>query len=133
GRRIRPLLASRAAAGGRDRAARPDPPSRARARRRHQLAAGRAGGGIAGRLLFLHSSAGLYGADLQLAALAGGMRERGWEATAVLPERGDLADRLEQAGVDVVVLPLAVMRRRLLTPRGLARVAVASRQERGAL
>ena len=61
------------------------------------------------------------------------MRERGWEATAVLPERGDLADRLEQAGVDVVVLPLAVMRRRLLTPRGLARVAVASRQERGAL
>ena len=37
----------------------------------------------------------------------------------MLPERGELAPLLEQAGVEVVVHPLAVLRREALTPRGL--------------
>lgn len=83
-----------------------------------------------GRVLFLHSSAGLYGADLQLVALAGGLRRRGWETVAVLAERGDLEPRLEAEGVEVVVEPLAVLRRRLLSASGLRDLAAAARSER---
>jgi hypothetical protein len=61
-------------------------------------------------VLFLHSSAGRYGADLQLLALAGGLDDR-YRAIAVLPERGELAPLLENEGVEVLVRPLAVLRR----------------------
>jgi glycosyltransferase involved in cell wall biosynthesis len=66
-------------------------------------------------------------------ALAGGLRARGWETVAVLPDRGDLASRLEGADVEVVVHPLAVLRRRLLEPSGLIRLALAARRERTTL
>lgn len=85
---------------------------------------------MAKRILFLHSSAGLYGADLQLVALAGGLCARGWEATTVLPERGQLAERLEAVGTEVVVEQLAVLRRRMLSPSGLGQLALAARTER---
>jgi glycosyltransferase involved in cell wall biosynthesis len=65
--------------------------------------------------------------------LAGGLRERGWQTAAVLPERGELAERLEAAGVELTVRPLAVLRRRLVNPAGLARLAVQAARERGAL
>src|SRR3954447_9618013 len=84
-------------------------------------------------VLFLHSSAGLYGADLQLVALAGGLHSRGWAVRVVVPSHGPLADRLEAVGVDVTVHPLAVLRRRLLSPTGLIRLAIDARRERGAL
>lgn len=48
----------------------------------------------------------------------------------MLPERGALAPRLEAAGVDVAVHPLAVLRRRLVSPGGLPRLAWAARGER---
>lgn len=51
----------------------------------------------------------------------------------MLPERGELAERLEAAGVELTVRPLAVLRRRLLNPRGLARLATEAARERGAL
>jgi glycosyltransferase involved in cell wall biosynthesis len=51
----------------------------------------------------------------------------------VLPERGALGERLEAAGVELTVRPLAVLRRRLVNPGGLARLAVDSVRERGAL
>jgi glycosyltransferase involved in cell wall biosynthesis len=51
----------------------------------------------------------------------------------VLPERGELAERLEAAGVEVTVRPLAVLRRRLLGATGLARLAVVAARERSAL
>jgi glycosyltransferase involved in cell wall biosynthesis len=47
----------------------------------------------------------------------------------VLPERGDLAERLEDAGVSVVVHPLAVLRRRLLSPSGVARLFIKRRRD----
>ncbi|HEX6713583.1 MAG TPA: glycosyltransferase family 4 protein [Thermoleophilaceae bacterium] len=85
------------------------------------------------RVLFLHSSAGLYGADRQLVALAGGLQSRGFAVTTVIPERGSLAARLEAAGVDVVVHPLAVLRRRLLSPGGIARLGIQGVRERSVL
>jgi glycosyltransferase involved in cell wall biosynthesis len=97
------------------------------------VGADRTGSGLNPRILFLHSSAGLYGADLQLLALASGLRRRGCETAAVLPERGELAARLEATGVEVAVHPLAVLRRRLTTPAGLATLARDARREGDAL
>jgi glycosyltransferase involved in cell wall biosynthesis len=69
-------------------------------------------------VLFLHSSAGRYGADRQLLTLASGLDRGRFEPLAVLPERGELAALLEEAGVETVVAPLAVLRRAHLGPRG---------------
>ncbi len=50
----------------------------------------------------------------------------------VLPERGPLTQRLEDAGADVVTHPLAVLRRGLV-PFGLPAMAMAARRDRRAL
>jgi len=88
---------------------------------------------VARRVLILHSSAGRYGADLQLLAIAGGLDRARWQPLCVLPERGELGALLEQAGVEVVVHPLAVLRRRLLTPSGTARLVRAAAADRRAI
>ena len=87
-------------------------------------------------VLYLHSSAGRYGADLQLLALAGGLNRDLWRPLVVLPDRGPLTDLLETANVECVNAPLAVLRRRLLTPPGLASITtrlIGQRREIGAL
>jgi glycosyltransferase involved in cell wall biosynthesis len=81
-------------------------------------------------VLILHSSAGLYGADLQLLAIARGLEPSRWRAVCVLPERGRLGPLLEDAGARLVVHPLAVLRRALLTPRGLASLGIAVARDR---
>jgi glycosyltransferase involved in cell wall biosynthesis len=62
-------------------------------------------------ILFLHSSAGLYGADRQLVGLASGLDRERFRPVAVLPERGELAGLLEDADVETLVSPLSVLRR----------------------
>ena len=74
-------------------------------------------------VLILHSSAGRYGADLQLLAIADGLDRARWRPVCVLPERGQLGPLLEAADAEVVVHPLAVLRRALLSPRGAALLA----------
>ena len=64
---------------------------------------------------------------MQLLALATGLE--GWTPLVVLPSEGPLADRLRTAGVEVRVHPLAVLRRRTLTARGVARLAPALRRD----
>jgi glycosyltransferase involved in cell wall biosynthesis len=51
----------------------------------------------------------------------------------VLPSRGELADRLASANVEVVVHPLAVLRRRMLSPGGVARLGTQGVRERSDL
>jgi len=51
----------------------------------------------------------------------------------VLPSRGELADRLASANVEVVVHPLAVLRRRMLSPGGVARLGIQGVRERSDL
>ena len=89
--------------------------------------------GAARSVLILHSSADLYGSDLQLLAIAGGIDPGRWRAVCVLPERGPLAERLAAAGAEVVVHPLAVLRRRLANPLRAAGLARAMRADRAAL
>lgn len=73
--------------------------------------------------LLLHSSAGRYGADRQLVAMAAGLDPDRWRATAVLAEDGPLVDDLRTVGCEVLVRPLSVLRREVFSPVGLARVA----------
>ncbi|MCW3011766.1 MAG: glycosyltransferase family 1 protein, partial [Solirubrobacterales bacterium] len=65
-------------------------------------------------VLYLHSSAGRYGADRQLLAIAGGLDPARYAALVVLPEDGPLADDLRALGIEVLVRPLAVLRRALM-------------------
>jgi glycosyltransferase involved in cell wall biosynthesis len=84
-------------------------------------------------VLYLHSSAGRYGADRQLLAIAGGLDPARYAALVVLPEDGPLADDLRALGIEVLVRPLAVLRRALMSPRGLGQVARAFAADAGGL
>ena len=81
----------------------------------------------------MHSSAGRYGADRQLLALAAGLERDRFTPVAVLPERGELAGLLEDAGVETLVAPLAVLRRAELGPRRAWRTLRADVRELEAL
>ncbi len=88
----------------RARGPRPHPPPRSRAR-----AAVGAADRRALSVLFVHSSAGRYGADRQLALLAQP------QDTVLLPFDGPLVEDLR---CDVVIGPVPVLRRELLSPKG---------------
>ena len=80
-------------------------------------------------ILFLHSSAGRYGADWLLVALASGLDRERFTPVAVLPERGELGGLLEDAGVEVVVADLSILRRAELGPRAVWRMLRADESE----
>lgn len=82
-------------------------------------------------VLLVHSSSGRYGADRQLQLIATGLDRDRYRPVVVLPTEGPLADDLREAGVEVLVRPLAVLRREHATARGAA--AVASRVTRDAV
>ncbi|MEA2273786.1 MAG: hypothetical protein QOI98_2494 [Solirubrobacteraceae bacterium] len=82
------------------------------------------------RVLYLHSSSGRYGADRQLHLIATGLDPDRYRALVVLPEEGPLVDDLRAAGVEVLVRPLAVIRRELMSPGGLRGIAAARRRDR---
>ena len=91
------------------------------------------GGARPRTVVYLHSSAGRYGADRQLGLIATGLDPTRYRPLVVLPEHGDLATDLRAAGVDVRVRPLAVLRRALMSPRGLGRVSAAWAADAGGL
>ncbi|MGE4425856.1 MAG: glycosyltransferase [Solirubrobacteraceae bacterium] len=74
-------------------------------------------------ILYLHSSAGRYGADRQLTAIVGGLDPAAYRALVVLAEEGPLVDDLRAAGADVLVRPLAVLRREVMSAGGLVGLA----------
>lgn len=84
-------------------------------------------------VLYLHSSSGRYGADRQLHAIATGLDPERYRALVVLPDGGDLKTDLNAAGVEVLVRPLAVLRRSLMSPAGLSRVVTAWAADAGGL
>jgi glycosyltransferase involved in cell wall biosynthesis len=74
------------------------------------------------RILFAHAADEAYGADRILLQAVVELAARGWEPVVVLPddtEPGWLTSRLGEAGVPVRRGPLAVARRRYLSPRHL--------------
>ena len=85
------------------------------------------------RILYLHSSSGRYGADRQLHLMATGVDPERYVALVVLPDEGPLADDLRAAGIEVLIRPLAVLRRALMRPAGLGQVALAFAADAGGL
>ncbi len=107
-----PVQPAEPPAGGRHRDARAHPAPRPGSGRSQPPARGRA---VAPhRVLFVHSSAGRYGADRELAVLAETLDRDRVEPTVLLPFEGPLADDIRAAGVDVLFGELAVVRRETL-------------------
>jgi glycosyltransferase involved in cell wall biosynthesis len=65
--------------------------------------------------------------------IASGLDRARYLPLVVLPDHGELAGDLQAAGVEVLVRPVSVLRRQLLTPAGLAGVAAAAARDAFAL
>ena len=78
------------------------------------------------KVLIVHSSAGLYGADRCLLWIAEGLTERGMAVEAVLPFTGILESELQKIGVPVHLIEPIVFRRSVMNPVGLAKLAANS-------
>lgn len=80
-------------------------------------------------VLVAHPSPDLYGSDWQLVETITGLLESGYRVNVALPEDGPLVSVLEDVGARVAVVPFTVLRKALLTPRGLAGLAARAPDE----
>lgn len=80
------------------------------------------------KLLILHSSSDLYGASKILLTSLALFKKHGHEAMVVLSAKGELSERLAQMDVPVVYMPLGIIRRKYMNPRGLVNRVQATRQ-----
>jgi len=78
------------------------------------------------RLLLAHPSAELYGSDRVTVESAAALVEAGWEVVVALGAQGPLRAELENAGARVVVTPVPVLRKNLMSPAGVLRFALAN-------
>lgn len=74
-------------------------------------------------VLVAHPSPDLYGSDRQLLETVAGLHQAGHRVLVALPEHGPLEAEMEAVGAKVAVLPFTVLRKALLSPRGLAGLA----------
>lgn len=70
-------------------------------------------------ILFVHHSAGLYGADKMLLSLVEGIDKQCFHAIVLLPVEGELLSALHDAGIEVHVVPLLRLGRASMSVRGL--------------
>ncbi|WP_292764981.1 glycosyltransferase [Microbacterium sp. UBA3486] len=73
-------------------------------------------------VLLVHPGAELFGSDRMLLESAIGLVESGARVVVALPSSGLLVKELRAAGVEVVIVPMLVLRKVLLTPRGLPKL-----------
>ena len=72
-------------------------------------------------ILFVQSSADLYGSDRCLISIASGLSKKGYKISVVVPYYGDLIKPLESAGIRTWVLEPVVFRKQILRkPRKVA-------------
>lgn len=76
------------------------------------------------RALIAHPSPDVYGSDLQLVESVAGLVDAGWDVTVALPTPGPLTELL--GGVRVEICDFPVLRKSLLRPSALARLALNS-------
>lgn len=73
-------------------------------------------------ILFLHSSAELYGSDRSLLNLVRGLDKKKYQLFVILPCDGPLAEEIKKIkGVNVFLFPVAVLRRKNLSISGMYR------------
>ncbi|WAA66714.1 glycosyltransferase family 4 protein [Microbacterium oxydans] len=73
-------------------------------------------------VLLVHPGAELFGSDRMLLESAIGLVETGARVVVALPSSGLLVQELVAAGAEVVIVPMLVLRKVLLTPHGLPRL-----------
>ncbi|MEJ5300401.1 MAG: glycosyltransferase [Thermodesulforhabdaceae bacterium] len=73
------------------------------------------------KILYLHANAELYGSDLILLQLVTYLDKTRYEPIVFLPVNGPLIERLREAGIRTMIMPLAVLRRAHFTPSGVIR------------
>lgn len=71
------------------------------------------------RILLAHPSADLYGSDRVLLESVSALTADGAQVTVTVPAPGPLVAEIERRGAQVVLCPTPVLRKSLLTPRGL--------------
>lgn len=70
-------------------------------------------------LLLLHGSSDLYGASKILLVTVQTLLKKGYRPLVVLSNPGPLADKLTEAGAEVVYIRLGILRRKYKTPYGI--------------
>ncbi|ALX66288.1 glycosyltransferase [Microbacterium sp. XT11] len=73
-------------------------------------------------VLVAHPGAELFGSDRMVLESVIGLRSTGARVVVALPSTGPLVEGLRAAGAEVVIVPMLVLRKTLLTPRGLPRL-----------
>ena len=80
-------------------------------------------------ILVAHPSPDLYGSDRQLLETIRALTDAGHRVNVALPDDGPLLPELTALGARVAVVPFTVLRKSLLSPRGLAGLAARSASE----
>lgn len=70
-------------------------------------------------VLLAHASAELYGSDLQLVETAVALRKAGARVVVALPEQGPLGAELRNAGAEVEIVDMPVLRKAQMNLRGI--------------
>lgn len=73
---------------------------------------------LAGTVLVANPSADLYGSDRMLLEAVRGFTRHGWRTTVTCSVDGPLVGPLREAGAEVRVQAVPIVRKRMLTPRG---------------
>ncbi|MGB3827974.1 MAG: glycosyltransferase family 4 protein [Ornithinimicrobium sp.] len=76
------------------------------------------------RIVVAHPSPDLYGSDRQLLVTVSALVEHGWDVVVALPVDGPLTPLLRDRGATVVVDSFPVLRKALITPRGILGLGV---------
>lgn len=71
------------------------------------------------KILFLHAGAEMYGADKVMLDLIKRLDKNKYYPIVILPTNGALVDALKKEGVQVIVMPYPIMRRKYFNPKGL--------------
>ena len=80
-------------------------------------------------VLVAHPSPDLYGSDRQLLETIRALVDAGHRVNVALPDDGPLLPELTALGARVAIVPFTVLRKSLLSPRGLAGLAARSASE----
>lgn len=70
-------------------------------------------------ILFLHAGAEMYGADKVMLDLIKRLDKSKYTSYVILPTEGILVDSLKNEGVNVMVMPYPIMRRKYFNPKGI--------------
>lgn len=84
-------------------------------------------------ILYLHAGAEMYGADKILLELVTGLDKTKFRPVVILPTDGILKKKLEEAKIQVYVIPYPILRRKYFNPKGIINYASNYRNQSDAI